>query len=505
MASTHRQTMRYRYDALDRRVQRYFAGTKENTKFIYDGQDVLVDDNSGTLTKYINGDGIDDKLRVQTGSDVKYFLADHLGSTNALTDSSGNITSSASYDSFGNVTGNLSTRYQFTGREFDNFTGLHYYRARFYDANLGRFISEDPIGLAGGINTYGYVGNNPLGGTDSTGLDPEWDRQLWLAQQDLINALKSPIEFGMGFGDEYLGFTRYIRKWQGIDDPNLDCSAAYQAGQWTAIGVQVLEAGVGLYELAGKYAARGSLREAEELAAGCLRCFEAETEVQTDQGLKPIEEIEAGDKVLSYNETWGLLEYREVLQKFTRSAADIYSLRVEGASEPLGVTSEHPFFVRVYRARDSLLANDDDGEWRETQNLQVGDEIRLANGTWARVLEVKFKGAGQVYNFTVAGNHNYFVGDLHLLTHNIECTDLALATQKKIGGTVYRITPKEGQYLNVPNKLYPGKGGWDYHDVVVNNRMVYDELSKFGKTPIPFQQWWRAWEQGTVTNINKFR
>lgn len=107
-----------------------------------------------------------------------------------------------------------------------------------------------------------------------------------------------------------------------------------------------------------------------------------------------------------------------MLAKFTRSADDIYSLRVEGESEPLGVTSEHPFFVRVYRARDSLLANDDDGEWRETQNLQTGDEIRLANGNWAKVLEVKFKGAGEVYNFTVAGNHNYFVGDLRLLTHN---------------------------------------------------------------------------------------
>jgi RHS repeat-associated protein len=124
------------------------------------------------LTKYLNGDGIDNKLRVQTGGDVKYFLADHLGSTNALTDSSGNITSSASYDSFGNATGNLNTRYQFTGREFDNFTGLHYYRARWYDANLGRFISEDPIGLAGGINTYGYVENNPLSFRDPSGKIP---------------------------------------------------------------------------------------------------------------------------------------------------------------------------------------------------------------------------------------------------------------------------------------------------------------------------------------------
>jgi len=110
---------------------------------------------------------------MQTGTDVKYFITDHLGSTNALTDASGNVTASASYDSFGNATGSLPTRYQYTGREFDNFTGLQYNRARWYDSNLGRFISEDPIGLAGGINQYGYAGNNSTNNTDSSGLYPD--------------------------------------------------------------------------------------------------------------------------------------------------------------------------------------------------------------------------------------------------------------------------------------------------------------------------------------------
>lgn len=87
-----------------------------------------------------------------------------------MTDASGAIAEQTSYDSFGNATNNLSTRYQFTGREYDNFTNLHYYRARFYDSNLGRFISEDPIGFAGrDINLYGYVWNNPLTFRDPSG------------------------------------------------------------------------------------------------------------------------------------------------------------------------------------------------------------------------------------------------------------------------------------------------------------------------------------------------
>lgn len=129
------------------------------------------DFNGCTLAKYLNGPGIDNKLRMQTGSDIKYFLTDHLGSTNGLADSSGNLVEFATYDAFGNMTGNLSTRYQFTGREFDNATGLHYYRARWYDSKLGRFISEDPIGFNGGdVNLYGYVANNPMYWRDPSGL-----------------------------------------------------------------------------------------------------------------------------------------------------------------------------------------------------------------------------------------------------------------------------------------------------------------------------------------------
>jgi len=103
---------------------------------------------------------------------VKYFLADHLGSTSALAKSDGTVTSQTAYDSFGNATNaNFPTRYQYTGREYDNFTGLHYYRARFYDANLGRFISEDPIGFDGGdVNLFGYVHNNSINRTDPLGL-----------------------------------------------------------------------------------------------------------------------------------------------------------------------------------------------------------------------------------------------------------------------------------------------------------------------------------------------
>ncbi|MDP9179776.1 MAG: RHS repeat-associated core domain-containing protein, partial [Gemmatimonadota bacterium] len=87
-----------------------------------------------------------------------------------------------SYDSFGNQTTSFSTRYKYTGREYDTFSGFYYYRARWYDGNLGRFVSEDPIGFRGGdVNLYGYVKNRPLRHRDPRGLDDadrDWEDKI---------------------------------------------------------------------------------------------------------------------------------------------------------------------------------------------------------------------------------------------------------------------------------------------------------------------------------------
>jgi RHS repeat-associated protein len=119
---------------------------------------------------------------------VSYFLTDHLGTTAALTDATGQIVEQLAYDSFGNSTGSARTRYGYTGRERDPDTGLVYYRSRWYDSQVGRFISEDPIGFKGGdVNLYAYVLNNPANFRDPTGRqradrdrpgDIEWARGL---------------------------------------------------------------------------------------------------------------------------------------------------------------------------------------------------------------------------------------------------------------------------------------------------------------------------------------
>jgi RHS repeat-associated protein len=68
------------------------------------------------------------------------------------------------YDSFGNLissTGAVTNSFRYTAREFDTETDLYYYRARYYDPLIGRFVSEDPIGFMGGGNFYAYAGDDP--------------------------------------------------------------------------------------------------------------------------------------------------------------------------------------------------------------------------------------------------------------------------------------------------------------------------------------------------------
>ena len=96
------------------------------------------------------------------GGSSLYFVTDHLRSTRALADVSGNVVEQLSYDSFGNSSGSSFTRYSYTSREQDPVTGQSYYRARFYEAQFGRFTSEDPIGFRGGKNWYEYVGDSPI-------------------------------------------------------------------------------------------------------------------------------------------------------------------------------------------------------------------------------------------------------------------------------------------------------------------------------------------------------
>jgi RHS repeat-associated protein len=110
-----------------------------------------------------------------SNGNILWALTDNLGTVRDVVNSSGVVQNHIKYDSFGKITSQTSPgnniRFSFTGREWDALIGLYFYRGRYYDPIVGRFISEDPIGFAGvDTNLYRYVSNSPLNGTDPTGL-----------------------------------------------------------------------------------------------------------------------------------------------------------------------------------------------------------------------------------------------------------------------------------------------------------------------------------------------
>ena len=173
-------TQTYGYDDQDRRIRKTIGAAATN--FLYSGPDIMAEYTSWTApnAQYTHGPGMDDPIIRQAGSTAQYYHQDGLGSVVGLSNSSDTTTATQRFDAWGNkIAGNGTIpQYGYTGREPDE-TGLVYYRARYYDPTVGRFISRDPIGLAGGINQYAYVNNNPTNLIDPLGLKAKEPAMDW--------------------------------------------------------------------------------------------------------------------------------------------------------------------------------------------------------------------------------------------------------------------------------------------------------------------------------------
>lgn len=151
---------------------------KGRTWFVNDGLN-LVAELDGQLklqARYLHGPGIDDVLSMQQGDDVFCLHADPLGSVSWITDSAGRLAAERAFDVFGMPRvkpGGPDCRFAFTGREYDTAIGLYYYRARYYDPQLGRFLSPDPTVPSQddllSLNPYQYAQNSPTNLKDPLG------------------------------------------------------------------------------------------------------------------------------------------------------------------------------------------------------------------------------------------------------------------------------------------------------------------------------------------------
>jgi RHS repeat-associated protein len=375
-----------------------------------------------------------------------------------LADGTGTIKTSYNYSPFGKkqTTGASSDNpFTFTGRE-DDGTGLYYYRARYYSPDQKRFIAADPLGFGGGdSNFYAYVGNNPINFSDPTGESWESFAQglavggaSGLVSSFLITAALTAtgVTIGPLIGAVLLlgGGAALIESINEIANEPCPDKRDYLLGA-------LIGGFAGGYSGARLGGGLGAGLRARGGGGGAPCSFVEGTPVQTKDGPKPIEKVKPEDSVLARNEKTGEQSYHKVSQTFATPHDEIYDLELtqqDGKSDILGVTGNHPFWLKGKG-------------WTESDLLKAGDLVAGKDGAWLKVIKLTLReGKQTAYNLEVEQDHTYFVGLAGAWVHNSCPTNLKdiLSNAKRVGDRL-ESTLEDGTKVifrqDIGNKAHP--------------------------------------------------
>jgi RHS repeat-associated protein len=422
------------YDALGRLGE--LTGT-QGARYLYDGNEIagiVANGSTGLTNRIVRGPWPDEAVAaVPPSGSPTWLMADERGSTVALAVDTGAVAGTLAYDEYGIPRSGNAGRFQYTGQLWLPDAQVYHYKARAYHPGFGRFLQTDPIGYGAGMNLYAYVGGDPVNWTDPLGLQevcivddfadygngPEAVTNSGcepVARPRLIRFI--PFVFGGGGGDGFGGGGSIYDSFPGGSDDTIrppiqsdpqygpQIRATRAASERNAIYAEPVLAviPVGPALRLGRFGAA--------VARSC-NCFKAGTQVWTDDGLRPIEDLGVGDRVLARDEATGETTYKPITALINGDEREIWEVIVEtvdadGAArrETLGTTDEHPW---------RLVG----GEWRETAELEPGDELVTADGDPAVVTSVRrTERVERTYNFEVEGFHTYFVGESGAWVHN---------------------------------------------------------------------------------------
>jgi len=374
----------------------------------------------------------------RAGSDYFYYHNDQMGTPWRVTNKDGAVVWSADdYSAFGTAKVAVDARivqpWRLPGQYLDAETGLHYNLRRYYESDTGRYVSEDPIGFQGGTNVYAYAHHSPTNFYDPTG---EFAPLVCLA----VNYLRCVAACAA-----IDGVTSLILDPCGLDvkgilkDCAVDCvwsmlpipNPCGRLGKWisTAIGVaSAAEDAYGVYE-----AAKNS--------------FPAETLVNTPSGLKRIDSLRPGDKVLAYAE-WEDKTRVEPISDVMLSHREQTIVKITlDTGEVIEATGGHPVHTP--------------SGWRSAQLLQAGGQLDV-KGTEAALRTVGIASVSlrtenlPVYNLEVAESHTFYVGVDGVLVHNAKRgpkTDPNAPHNSKIREVADRIEAGGGKILSGGGRL----------------------------------------------------
>ncbi|MCA3718063.1 MAG: AHH domain-containing protein, partial [Brevundimonas sp.] len=422
------------YDGLGRLGE--LTGT-QGARYLYDGDEIsgiIPNGSTSLINRIVRGPWPDEVVvSYPTNSTPLWLLQDHLGSTIAITDPSGNLITSLAYDEYGVPRSGNSGRFQYTGQLWLPDAQVYHYKARAYHPGFGRFLQTDPLGYAAGANLYGYVGGDPVNWTDPLGLDARRPRMIcWEGSWEndgspvsgefeaprCTNVITVTITAGgipaggiFGFGGGGIGsyFPGYGSEYGGGSIQSDPTYAAYNASRTRNMTKNAWMVDVALAPtllIQAPFAMGG--RAASVFTRAC-QCFEAGTEVWTENGVRNIEDLEVGDRVLARNDATGETTYRPIVELIRNQDRPIWEVTVElddGSTEVIATTDEHPWRTT-------------DGRWVETDDLSLGFELVTAEGLPVEVVSVMATDRlSDTYNFEVEGFHTYFVGEAGVWVHN---------------------------------------------------------------------------------------
>ena len=238
----------YKYNAQGQRIQK--TTNTGTTFYLYNSLGLAAEyDQTGTLQKeygYLPGQPyMTNPVFLRTSTGFAYYQNDHLGTPQRLVDKQGITVWQASYDAFGKATTSINTvenNLRFAGQYFDAESNLHQNWFRDYDPETGRYLERDPIGLNGGVNTYGYANANPVLFTDTTGEIGIYGGAVGVlagyATSYMMgcdyDASDAAIDFAMGFVGANLGKMGNLRRayHAGLNKAKDMGLTPYQAWGW---------------------------------------------------------------------------------------------------------------------------------------------------------------------------------------------------------------------------------------------------------------------------------